>query len=93
MTDDVEWKMIRFFGIPPKSVRWEIRWFTKDNVNYHPHTGDMSMVEPAPPNNWRPVCFYNWEDKLGFCQMSELKEFVKEHSINCETCPFRIVKE
>ena len=46
-------------------------------------------LEPAPPISWRPVCFYNWSDKLGLCEMSDLKEFVKDHLANCEQCPFR----
>ena len=46
-------------------------------------------VEPAPPTSWRPVCFYNWSDKLGLCEMSDLKEFVKDHLANCSQCPYR----
>ncbi|MFA7143004.1 MAG: hypothetical protein WC175_03370 [Candidatus Dojkabacteria bacterium] len=50
--DDLEWKIIRFFLIPPDSVKWELRWYDKDGRSkYHPHTGNMSMIETAPPED------------------------------------------
>ena len=56
MTEDIKWKLIRFFGIPPEVVKWELDWIDENgNKNYHPHTGDMSMIEDAPDNDWKPV--------------------------------------
>lgn len=44
-------------------------------------------VEPAPDTKFRPVCFYNWSEPLGTCQMSELESFVADH-LQCKICPF-----
>jgi len=45
-------------------------------------------IMPAPPNDWRPVCFYNWGNPSGSCEMSELQTWREEHR-ECRSCPFR----
>ena len=87
--EKTDWKMIRFFLIPPESVRWELHWFDKDGYdNYHPHTGDMSMVEPAPPKNWQPWC-YNFVGDYSPCPGVHI--LVKDEPLEpmCEKCPYR----
>ena len=84
MTDDPEWKMIRFFGIPPNSVEWELRFLTRYGQNqYHPHTGDMSMIEPAPPKNWKPFCFGS------ACKRGESLGIMSMDKEPCLNCPFK----
>ena len=90
MDEDIDWKMIRFFGIPPEAERWEIRWFVKDGkANYHPHTGDMSMVEPAPPKDWKPYCFL--VQSLPGCRgrLIQREDDKNEFRRECEPCPYR----
>lgn len=45
-----------------------------------------AKAEPAPDPKFRPVCFYNWSEPLGTCQMSELESFVADHP-QCKICP------
>jgi hypothetical protein len=46
-----------------------------------------AMCEPAPDPKFRPVCFYNWSEPLGICEMSELESFVNDHP-QCRLCPW-----
>jgi hypothetical protein len=84
MTEEIEWKMIRFFGIPPNVVSWELDWLDKDGWrHYHPHTGDMSMIEPAPPKDWRPYCYGEVVLRTG------IHSCIGHYDDSCLNCPAR----
>lgn len=88
MTEKIEWFMIRFFGMPSEFVRWELDWLDKDGRrDYHPHTGDMSMIEPAPPKDWRPYCFS--ESPLGVCGGAIDIDSLGYLGNRCKKCPYR----
>jgi hypothetical protein len=49
--------------------------------------GEWFPVEPAPPEDWRPFCYFNYVEEGGCLGMPDGK--IETDCETCQQCPYR----